>query len=69
VAHVRDVGLIFDRAKVDATMVFVEGAVSLRESCVHYIFDVESGETTKFDHPAELSVGWSLLVSIWAKLP
>jgi environmental stress-induced protein Ves len=62
---VRDVGLIFDRAKVDATMSFIEGFVNLPPSCVHYIFDVASGDTMKFDHVAELSVGRSLLVSVW----
>lgn len=63
-APVRDVGLIFDRAKVNAEMKVVEGALNLPESCVHYIFDVESGDTLKVDHAAELSVGRSLLVSI-----
>jgi environmental stress-induced protein Ves len=54
---VQDVGLIFDRSKVDAKMSVVEGFVNLPQSCVHYIFDVESGDTMKFDQAAELSVG------------
>jgi environmental stress-induced protein Ves len=64
-APVQDVGLIFDRAKVDAKMSVVEDFVNLPQSCVHYIFDVGSGDTMKFDHAAELSVGLSLLVSVW----
>jgi environmental stress-induced protein Ves len=62
---VQDVGLIFNRSKVDAKMSVVEGFVNLPQSCVHYIFDVDSGDTMKFDHAAELSVGRSLLVSVW----
>lgn len=62
---VQDVGLIFDRTKVDAKMSVVEGFVNLPSSCVHYIFDVTSGDTMKFDHTSELSVGRSLLVSVW----
>lgn len=61
---VQDVGLIFDRYKVSAEMSVVEGHVNLPQSCVHYVFDVESGDTVKFEHAAELSVGRSLLVSV-----
>jgi hypothetical protein len=64
-APIQDVGLIFDRLKVDAKMSVVEGFVNLPQSCVHYIFDVDSGDTMKLDHSAELSVGRSLLVSVW----
>jgi hypothetical protein len=49
---------------VDAKMSVFEGFVNLPQSCVHYIFDVDSGDTMKFDHAAELSVGRSLLVSV-----
>lgn len=64
---IEDVGLIFDRRKVDAQMSVIDGFVRLRPSCVHYVFDVESGDTIKFHDAAELTVGRSLLVSIWKR--
>lgn len=64
-APIKDVGLIFDRSKVNATMNVVEGIVQLRAPCVHYIFDVGSGDTIKIADATELSVRQSLLVSVW----
>lgn len=66
-APVRDVGLIFDRAKVQAEMRVVEGALKLPPSWVHYIFDVGSGDTMKLEQASELSVGLSLLISVSEK--
>ena len=60
-----DVGLIFDRTQVNAKMSVANGLVHLPHSCVHYIFDVTSGDTVKLDYAADLSVGQSLLVSVW----
>lgn len=62
---VQDVGLIFDRARVDASMRVVDGPVTLQGNCVHYVFDVATGDTMKFDSTAKLSVALSLLVSVW----
>lgn len=64
-APVQDLGLIFNRAIVNAKMSVVEGLVLLPQSGIHYIFDVKSGDTMKFDHAAKLSVEQSLLVSVW----
>lgn len=62
---VRDLGLIFDRDRVNAEMTLVEGLVNLPPSDVHYIFDVISGYTLKLDHVVEMMLRQSLLVSIW----
>jgi environmental stress-induced protein Ves len=65
-APVLDVGLIFDRSKIDASMSIVEDFIKLpTPSRVYYIFDLESGDTIKLDHAAEISVKRSLLVSVW----
>lgn len=60
-----DVGLIFDRTKVNAEMRVTDGFAELSSRGVHYVFDLGSGDTLKLDHAAKLSVGPSLIVSVW----
>lgn len=62
---VLDVGLIFNRTKVNAEMKTVEGKLRLSPPGVHYLFDLVSGDTMKFDSPTELTIGRSLLISVW----
>jgi environmental stress-induced protein Ves len=64
-APVLDVGLIFDRSKIDAAMKVVEGKIELSQSGVHYIFDVESGDTMRFEDVVAVSVSRCLLISVW----
>ena len=64
-APVLDVGLIFNRAKMDANVTVVEGLVRLSQPGVHYIFDLQSGDTIKFEQESELLARRSLLVSVW----
>ena len=46
-------------------MSVVEGVIKLSQPGVNYIFDIETGDTLKFDHPAEVTVKRSLLISVW----
>lgn len=62
--EVVDVGLIFDRARVDATMSVVAGQVTLDRPGVHYLFDVTTGDTLKLAEPSEAVVHRSLLISV-----
>lgn len=67
--EVIDVGLIFDRARVDAKMEIIRGTWAspprTKSQCVHYLFDIEAGDTIKIERPTKLEVGPSLLISLW----
>lgn len=67
-SKVVDIGLIFDRARVDASMSLVEGAISLAEPGVHYLFDLKSGDTLKVEGAAQLETEQSLLISVHIRI-
>lgn len=66
-APVLDVGLIFDRSKIEASMSFVEGAIQLAPGKTHYLFDLESGDTLRTDEAADLRVRSAFLISIFRR--
>jgi environmental stress-induced protein Ves len=59
-----DLGLIFDRSKVDASMTVVEGPTDLSAEHAHYVFDLQSWDTKRYDEPATIAVAKSILISI-----
>ena len=68
--EVLDVGLIYDRSKVNAEMSLVEGTLTLPESdlkTIHYLFDIESGNTLKIGDTPSTKVARSFLFSIHIK--
>jgi environmental stress-induced protein Ves len=67
-SSVADVGFIFDRAKVRATMSIVEGRLSLQRKSTHYLFDLKSCNTIKIEAlelPVEMNVDKSVLISAY----
>jgi len=63
-SDVVDVGLIFDRTRVDAAMSVVEGAVELSAAGVYYLFDIASGDTLKISEPGWRVAPRSFLISV-----
>ena len=59
-----DLGLIFDRSKVEATMTVVEGSVDLGGGRIHYVFDLNTWDTEKYEASATITVKKSILISI-----
>jgi environmental stress-induced protein Ves len=66
--NVEDLGFIFNRQSVNAEMRVVEGRVDLvqrGELCVHYLYDLKTGDTLKYQNVIQIEISKSVLVSVF----
>lgn len=64
---VTDVGLIFDRSRVEADMRLIEGEVAWPTADAFYLFDLQSGDTMKLENDERSTVPRGFLISIRLK--
>lgn len=64
---VKDLGLIFDRERIEAEMLFVSGKIELKREATHFFYNMKSGDTLKVEQPGSIEIEPSIQVSIWSK--
>lgn len=63
-----DLGLIYDREKIEAEMSFVSGKIELNRQATYFFYHLKSGDTFKVEKLGSIEVEPSIQVSLLSKI-